>query len=153
MHAMLAARDLGPYLIALGLMILVLMVATVGLLYFRSRVLGGRADSDHGAGLLQNLRAMRDRGEISIEEYDAARRAMVTRAAARNASAEMPLPAPTPPPRVKPAGGAAQTAAKGAESPGERRARPGYDLTGRPLPGFTPSAETPRGRPPAGDEA
>jgi hypothetical protein len=132
MHATLAARDLGPYLIALGLLILVLMVAAVGLLYFRSRVLASRADSDHGAGLLTSLRAMRDRGEISLEEYDAARHAMAARAAARvkGADPDPPKKVPAIPKAVAPEGGVTRAS----ETPGELRAKPGFDLTGRPLP-------------------
>lgn len=116
----LAARDLTGYLTVLGVMILVLVVAGAGLMVLRARMLRKSDPAGQQAGLMQNLRAMRDRGEISIEEFEAARNAMVARAAGR----EVPRP----------------TAQKAAEpmpeipAPGELRAKPGFDLTGRPLP-------------------
>jgi hypothetical protein len=126
MH-LLAAKDLGPYLTVLGLMILLLVVATAGILWFRARILArAQAESDHQASLLKNLRAMRDRGEITLEEYDSARRAMASRLAGRPVTAGGATSAP-----------AAQVARRPAAPAGEGeelRARPGYDLTGRPLP-------------------
>lgn len=58
---------------------------------------------------------MRDRGEISEEEYDQTRRTIAARAAGREP--------PEPPSPVDWAGESG------------RVARPGYDLTGEPLPG------------------
>jgi hypothetical protein len=113
---LLAARELGPYLIWLGVMMAAVTVAGVALLIFRASVLGkGKAAAE--AGILDSLRSMRERGEISQEEFDAARSAMVTRMAGRAAAS----PAVPPSPRAKASGG-------------ERVAPPGFDLTGRPLP-------------------
>jgi putative oligomerization/nucleic acid binding protein len=125
---LLAARDLGPYLIWLGVMMAAVIVAGVFLLILRGSVLGkGRARSE--AGLLENLRSMRERGEISPEEFDAAKSAMASRMAGG-----------------APAGPAASPKKAGVPRAGERVAPPGFDLTGRPLP-----AKRDEGRPPTGN--
>jgi hypothetical protein len=127
---LLAARDLGPFLTTLGVMIVVLVVATAGLLWFRARVLARSAGAEPGEGLLKSLRDMRDRGEISPEEYDAARRAMALRRAG-SGQPDGPARIAAPPARPDPAAGKATDQSP---APTEFRARPGYDLTGRPLP-------------------
>jgi len=124
----LAARDLGPYLIWLGVMMAAVIAAGVVLLILRSRVLGkGRAASE--SGLLDNLRAMRDRGEISPEEFDAAKSAMAGRIAGAPAQ-----PAPAPKKKIAP-------------RTGDRVAPPGFDLTGRPLPRKPDEKRPPPGNP------
>lgn len=99
------------YLLWLGLAVVLLILAGLAVMWLRRRVLGVDADKMQ-AGLFEELRAMRDRGEMSIEEYDAAKATMVARASGK------PVPL-----RAKPRA-----------SSGERVAKPGFDLTGAPLP-------------------
>jgi hypothetical protein len=95
----------------------VTMVAGLVLLALRRRVLGGAGEGLERQGrLLDELRGMRDRGEISAAEFDAAKGAM----AARLTGKEVPRP-PMPP-------GATRAA------DGSLVAKPGVDLTGAPLP-------------------
>ena len=64
---------------------------------------------------LEEMRRLRDSGQMSREEFDAARAAIIGRVSGR---------APASAPTRAPSGDA-----------GVRVARPGFDLTGRPLPG------------------
>lgn len=124
----LAAHDLRPYLIWLGVMMAAVITAGVVLLILRASVLGrGRASSE--SGLLDNLRAMRDRGEMSPEEFDAAKSAMASRLAVGSLAQSTPAPKK-----------------KIAPHTGDRVAPPGFDLTGRPLP---PGPDEKRPPPPA----
>jgi len=107
--------QLGPYLFWIGVCLVLLLAASIAVLWYRAKVLGRDQAADQG-GLLHELRQMRDRGELSPEEYDAARHAMATRAVGKH------VPAPKPSPATK------------AAATSELVAKPGFDLTGQPLP-------------------
>ena len=100
----------------LGALILATLVLGVIVLAMRRKILGSDdRESTHGS-MLDELRAMRERGEISQAEYDHTRKTIAARAAGREPP-ERPKTAPPP------------------EAPdGTVAARPGYDLTGEPLP-------------------
>jgi hypothetical protein len=143
-------------------LIALVMALGAGVMIARRRLLGRPATEDHQAGLMESLRAMRDRGEMTPAEFEAARRAMIERirgtradeaggtrgAGSRAASAgdggRPALPAgATPrtgvaspaPVRVAPAGDPArETPAAPKAAPARAEAKPGFDLTGRPLP-------------------
>ncbi len=120
------ARSVTPVLLWVSALILLVLALGLIILFMRRRLLSkdaGEAD----AGLMDELRSLRDQGRISPEEYDAARKRMVAGFAGRKS----PLPAAKPAPAPAP-------------SPGEVRARPGFDLTGAPLPPKPP----PRAAPP-----
>jgi hypothetical protein len=109
-----ASKALGPALMWLGGMIVLVVIAGLVILKIRGSMFArypGGADQE---GLLAGLRRMRDAGEITPEEYDTARKSLVARATG----------GATPP---RPIRGAA-----------EKRSRPGYDLTGAPLPDQPP---------------
>jgi hypothetical protein len=97
------------YLLWLGLALVALIIAGLVVAWLRRRVLGSQSQRAD-AGLFDELRAMRDRGEMSAEEYDTAKAAMVAK-----------LSGKTAPPRTKP-------------PPSDQVAKPGFDLTGAPLP-------------------
>jgi hypothetical protein len=111
-------KSITPYAIWIGVMIGALVVAAVVLLIFRSRVLS-KDSGTVSSGMLDELRAMLNRGDLTQEEFDAAKAAMVAKLAPRPAS----VPAAVLKPKAKPV---ATTDA--------RVAPPGFDLTGRPLP-------------------
>ena len=71
--------DLTPLFMWIGIAVVILVIAGVGLMFLRRRVLG-QNDQQAEAGLMEDLRAMRDRGEISEEEYRSIRATMVERA-------------------------------------------------------------------------
>ena len=115
--------DTHTLILAIGGMILALSLGGVAIMALRRRLLAKDASaSDEGAGMLDALRAMRTRGELSEEEFQAARSAFLSRAV-RSA-------VPGAPARGQQQ--ARPTARR--ETEGERRAPPGVDLTGTPLP-------------------
>lgn len=124
--------SLTEFFLWLGLAIGALVVAGIAIAWYRSRVLRGDAASAAQAGLMDDLRAMRDRGELSAEEYDAAKRALVARFSGGAPAA--PLPA-----------GKVLKSAVSPPDAGGAVAKPGFDLTGAPLP--RPPRDHPRGAP------
>jgi hypothetical protein len=104
--------QIGPYLLWIGVSLVLVVAASVFILWYRTKVLG--RDQGTQVGLLDELREMRNRGELSDEEYAAAKHAMVSRVSGN----------PTPRPVAKAT----------APSTTERLAPPGFDLTGQPLP-------------------
>lgn len=113
------------FLLYLGLAMVAIIGAGVGIMLYRRRVLAEDAGGAR-ARMLEQLRSMRDRGELTPEEFDAARRAAISPSVGRpGEKARKPGTGNTasPTPRAKPA----------AES-GPRVAQPGFDLTGAPLP-------------------
>lgn len=117
-----ATKNATEVLLWAGCLIVLAIGAGLVILALRRAMLskdGGSAE----AGLFESLRAMRDSGAISREEYDAAKRNMVAKAAGQ-------MGAPTPAVESKPKA-TIRTPDGGV---GEVRAKPGFDLTGRPLP-------------------
>lgn len=107
-------RSTSPFWLWLFVLIVVTVAAGVVLLMVRRRLIEGEGADQHSGTLMEQLRRMRDRGEISESEYDLTRRSIAARAAGR----EPPAPA-APVDRAGESG---------------RVARPGYDLTGERLP-------------------
>jgi hypothetical protein len=114
--------------VVVGGLIGAVVVLGVILLALRGRLLAKDAEAAGAGSLLEHLREMRDRGEISQVEYDAARKTAV-----RRISEESPGVAP----------GADRGARRGAPAVDRARtkkpddplvARPGFDLTGEALP-------------------
>ncbi len=73
--------DLTPLLGWIGLAIALLVIAGVVLMFLRRRMLG-LDDTSNQATMFEDLRLMRDRGELSDEEYASIRATMVERAKA-----------------------------------------------------------------------
>ena len=110
--------EIGSYLLWVGISLVLIILASLAVLWYRRRLLDPNA-ADHSAGLLDELRGMKSRGEISEEEFAAAKRSMVARLARSEAPDRKLLP-----------------------RKGDRIAPPGVDLTGQPLP--KPPAEPPK---------
>lgn len=117
--AAIGAKSVTPALVLLGVLIAVVIALGLFLLMLRATMF--RKDPGHSAhaGMFDHLRDMRDRGEISPEEFDAAKAAMVSRVSGKAA---------TSPPGAKTASKPLVPKAKGRVAP------PGVDLTGEPLP-------------------
>lgn len=119
-----ATTDVTRTLLLIGILIAVVVIASVGLMALRRRILNADAGDGIGGVLpLHELRAMKSRGEISEEEFQRLREQVVT--AARATPVSEPRSPKTPQGAEKPAG----------------VARPGFDLTGDPLPGASPAAD------------
>jgi uncharacterized membrane protein len=116
-------QDIGPVLLTVGALIVVVLALGIVLFVVRDRFLGdGTGEDIDPGGVLESLRAMRDRGEVSEEEYRTAQAALVAKISRPNA--ENPGADPAGPARAR----------TRAALPGELRAEPGFDLTGAPLP-------------------
>ncbi|MFI4897361.1 MAG: SHOCT domain-containing protein [Phycisphaerales bacterium JB059] len=107
-----------------GALIVVSLVFGFVVMAMRRRLLGKTDEGVRPASLLEDLRAMRDRGEISQDEYDSTRATIAARAAGREPPAKSPPAAPD----------------------GSLMARPGYDLTGERLPAPADPPESVPGR-------
>lgn len=83
MGVLAQANDLGPAMLMLGVLLAIVLFAGGVLIWVRSRTLGGGGRRG-GAGLFEDLGRMRDAGEISDEEYAAAKRSVVDRLAGRS---------------------------------------------------------------------
>ncbi len=109
--------------ILIGAVIVLVMIAGVMLYLVRERLLGGDAEDSPGpGGILESMRGMRDRGEISEEEYRAAQAAIVAKASATEVIGPESRRATPSKTQVF------------VENVGELRAAPGFDLTGERLP-------------------
>lgn len=116
-------QDLKPVLIIIGTLIVLVLLLGIVLFVVRGKFLGDNSGEDiDPGGVLEALRAMRDRGEVSEAEYRTAQAAIVAKAARE--SGENSGAGPAGPARAR----------TQAALPGELRAEPGFDLTGAPLP-------------------
>lgn len=115
--------DTSTLILAISGMILALCFGGVAIMALRRRMLAKDApESGEGAGMLDSLRAMRARGELSEDEFQAARAAFLSRAVRSAVPGASERSDQESSPRAR--GG----------TDGERRAPPGVDLTGAPLP-------------------
>lgn len=109
--------DIGPYLLWVGIFLVLVIGAGLAILAYRKVMFSSHAPDSH-SGILSGLRRMRDSGQMTEAEYDAARRAIAAKVRARP---------PAHAAATRPDDGTAATE-RG------RTARPGFDLTGAPLP-------------------
>lgn len=99
-----------------GVLIALVLVLGIVVMLVRKRVFSDEEREADGAGLVTSLRAARNRGDISQEEYEHTLRRI------RGRLTGEPLPPPAREPR------------QGVDPGQERRAPPGVDLAGDPLP-------------------
>ncbi len=105
-----ATRQLTPMLTQLGLLIGLVIFTGLIVLVVRKWMFA-QGDEAAPGSMFDDLRRMRQSGEISEVEYDYLRKCIANKAAGKD-------PPPRPPELA----------------PTELRARPGFDLTGQPLP-------------------
>lgn len=105
-------QDLNRFLVTIAVLIGVVLVAGLVLLMVRKRFLSGRDEDVMAGSIFDDLRRMLKDGDISEVEYEYLRRCIAAKAAGKE-------PPPMP-----------------AELASERelRAKPGFDLTGAPIP-------------------
>jgi len=122
----------GELLLWLGALIGLVLIGGAVLMALRSRLSRDKPDDDRSdaSSMLESLRRMRERGEISIEEFESTRARLVGRAAGQSpARAEGPITSDTSENHGPGAGSDA-----GARRDGRWQAKPGLDLAGDPLP-------------------
>lgn len=105
-----ALNEMLPWL---GALLVAALVGGALLFYLRHRLLGPDAADTPGRGFMEELRDLRDRGEISEDEFETARLSIIAKATGKDLQTLRDD-------AIRKAGG--------------KVARPGYDLTGRPLP-------------------
>lgn len=71
-----SAAQTGEVLLWVGVLIAMIMVATIAILIMRKRLLAEDGQADSGS-FMDELREARNRGEITPEEFDAARARLI----------------------------------------------------------------------------
>lgn len=105
-------------LLPVGLMIVAVVILAIVVVNVRRRILGRESALNHPASLMEDLRRMRDSGELSQEEFEASRARVTAAITGRPVAASVVAPRTRPSDDMGPI----------------RRAKPGFDLTGAPLP-------------------
>src|SRR5947207_1776517 len=82
--------DTSSIFVWVAVLIAVIMVGGLLLMWLRRRMFMGES-MDQAGGLMESLRKMRDTGQMSQEEYDAARKAMAARVANIGRGPKKPL--------------------------------------------------------------
>ena len=118
--AMLAqsGASAGQAVVWIAVLIVVVIAAGIGVMVLRRRFPGSdRSPAGDPGSLLESLRAMRDSGEMSTDEFEQARAALLHKATGK--------------PVTRKAGSGAKPPPVKSDS---RSAEPGFDLAGDPLP-------------------
>lgn len=105
--------ELMPVFISIGALIVVVVVLGIVLVAMRKRLFGSGEDGEMGGSIFEDLRRLHAAGEISDLEHDYLRKCIAASAAGRK---------PPPPPEGLVISGQ------------ELHAKPGFDLTGAPIP-------------------
>ena len=113
----------GGVLVWMGLLVGLTIAGGVVMIAVRKRALSRDQQSIDTGGLMDSLKAARDAGDLSEEDFRAARLRLLGLDQADATGTSRPLP---------PA--AAARAPSTADFRSDRQAKPGYDLTGDPLP-------------------
>ena len=108
-----AAVAFNEMLPGLGLMVLIVFLGLVFVFLLRRHLFGASKEEANSVGVMSDLRAMRDRGEMTEDEYERTRAVMIARATGKDPEAVRTA-------SILKQGGVV--------------AKPGFDLTGRPLP-------------------
>jgi len=109
-------------LVWVGALIVAVLILGIAILLIRKRLF--EKDTEEVSSMLGELRRMHKSGELTTEEYDAARKALTINVANRIVPPKASNPAPEKPATHQ------KPAPARREAPGEVRAKPGFDLTG-----------------------
>src|SRR4051812_25800028 len=71
--------DANAVFVWVAVLIAVIMVGFIVLMLLKRRIFTEAAGAEHTGGLMEELRRMKDSGQMSQQEYDAARKAMAAR--------------------------------------------------------------------------
>lgn len=92
-----AKRDASIQALTLGgILIILTLIGGVGILLYRKKVLSKGSDADQNESLMQNLRRLRDSGQMTKEEYDRTRKAMAARLAGKLSPTSLKSKTPAP---------------------------------------------------------
>lgn len=126
----------GEVVMWVGALIVVLIVGAGLIMMLRNRALRSADDASTDKGVFDSLRRMHERGEISDEEFNAARDSIIKRLRTKTSSENVDPPQSGDAKTLKPTKSGGEDPTPESDEP-ERvfRAKPGHDLFGRPLPG------------------
>lgn len=85
------APAMGPVLVWIGVLIAITLLAGLGILWYRRRVLSTENAAGEGS-LMEEFRRMRDSGEMTVEEYESARKVIVSKLSEKARAAKGTLP-------------------------------------------------------------
>ncbi|TVS03631.1 MAG: hypothetical protein EA423_08285 [Phycisphaerales bacterium] len=126
----------GEIVLWVGLLIVALIVGAGLIMMLRNRALRSADDASTDKGVFDSLRKMHERGELSDEEFNAARDSIIRRLRTKPRSENIESPQNGGVKSVMPADQQGEVPSpKADESERVFRAKPGHDLFGRPLPG------------------
>lgn len=130
------AAAAGEIVVWVAALIFALIIGAGLIMFLRNRALVASYDASTDKGIFDSLREMHARGEISDEEFNAARDSMIRRLKTKDRSENSGTP------QNKGVAAKAKDAERGDHPTPEEdgpvrvfRAKPGHDLFGRPLPG------------------
>jgi hypothetical protein len=89
--------DTGGVFLWVAILIAVILVGFVLLMWLKRRIFSADAAQEQSGGLMDSLRQMRDSGQISKEEYDATRKAMIARISTSDFAPAKPVKSPKKP--------------------------------------------------------
>lgn len=107
----------------IGAFIVAVLVLGLVLVLVRRRMIERDQDREGAGSLMEELRKMRESGRMSEDEYNAARKSLATKVAGEIKASP-----------ATPASFAPKIPRTAVPPPSSQTARPGYDLTGEPLP-------------------
>jgi len=74
-----SSGNTGQLLIWIGALVVAVVIGTVVLLMVRRNMVNNRGEESDGFATMEDMRAMVDRGEMSKEEYEQVREAMIAK--------------------------------------------------------------------------
>lgn len=80
--------DIGPYLLGVGILLVVVVLSTIVLLWVRRKMLESSNQGQTGFSTMEELRSMVDRGDMTKEEYEQVRKAMIDKIRSQSASGQ-----------------------------------------------------------------
>jgi len=90
-----SGSDVGRILMWVGILIVIVVVGTIVLMTVRKRIMMGSAQGREGFSTMEDMRAMVARGEMTQEEYEKVRKAMIAKMRGTNGTTPAPDDAKT----------------------------------------------------------
>ncbi|MEM7623035.1 MAG: SHOCT domain-containing protein [Planctomycetota bacterium] len=140
----------GEVLLWVGVLLAATIAGSIVVLFIRSRFLSRDTGDQPDGTLFEQLRQMRDRGDMTPDEFERARARIIQRTTGKPAESASNPQRPSPGPDAHDSGDETPNdpppTPLAPPSNAPRTARPGFDLTGAPLPAQpTPAENAQRG--------
>lgn len=126
-------KDSINLVVILGILIVGIVIGGMVLMYFRRKMNERESAFGNPGSIMEELRRLRKEGVLSEAEYEASRRAATSKLMPSKGATAPAAPEPKSRPVPRPSAVPPRRASEGGK-PTERVAKPGFDLTGAPLP-------------------